>query len=217
MDKTVQEMFFPGSTYKVVSALAMLEDPDFDPMETIECTGRLEYGERVFTDTHRHGVVDLEQAIVQSCNIYFWHLVIDKGLTLAKMEAVARKLGLGERTGLGINSEVKGVVPTEASESRQGRFERGVLLNSAIGQGNVKTTVLQLAVLYAAIANGGYVVFPSLVDRVVTFDGKTVLETKPQVKNDETVIADFDRARVHRGLVGVVNTCLLYTSDAADE
>jgi penicillin-binding protein 2 len=206
VDKTVQEMFFPGSTYKVVSALAMLEDPDFDPMETIECTGRLDYGGRPFTDTHRHGVVDLEQAIVQSCNVYFWHLAIDKGLTLAKMEAVARKLGLGERTGLGINAEVKGVVPTEASESRQGRFERGVQLNSAIGQGNVKTTVLQLAVLYATIANGGYVVFPSLVDRVVTFDGKTVLETRPQRKNDEPAIATFDRARIARGLVGVVNS-----------
>lgn len=205
VDKTVQEMFFPGSTYKVVSALAMLEDPDFDPMEEIECTGRLDYGGRPFTDTHRHGVVNLEQAIVQSCNVYFWHLAIDKGLTLAKMKVVADKLGLGKRTGLGINSEVKGVVPTRVSESRQGRFERGVLLNSAIGQGNVKTTVLQLAVLYATIANGGDLYLPSLVDRVVTFDGKTVLETIPRRKNDEPVLASFDRERIARGLTGVVN------------
>lgn len=205
VDKTVQEMYFPGSTYKVVSALAMLEDPDFDPSETIECEGYLDYGNRRFSEHRHEGPIDLHQAIVQSCNIYFWHLAIDKGLTLAKMEAAARKLGLGERTGLAINAEVKGVVPTEASESRQGRFERGVQLNSAIGQGNVKATVLQLAVLYAAIANGGYVVFPSLVDKVVTFDGKTVLETRPQKKNEEPVIAPFDRARIHRGLVGVVN------------
>src|SRR5690606_28070398 len=135
--KTVQEMYFPGSTYKVVSALAMLEDPDFDPSEEIECERYLDYGNRRFTDTHRHGVVDLEQAIIQSCNVYFWHLAIDEGLTLGKMEATAKKLGLGERTGLGINSEVRGVVPTEASEAQQGRFERGVQLNSAIGQGNV--------------------------------------------------------------------------------
>ncbi len=205
VDKTVQEMYFPGSTYKVVSALAMLEDPDFDPNETIECEGYLDYGNRRFSEHRHEGPIDLHQAIVQSCNIYFWHLAIDKGLTLARMEATARKLGLGERTGLAINAEVKGVVPTEASESRQGRFERGVQLNSAIGQGNVKATVLQLAVLYAAIANGGYVVFPSLVDKVVTFDGKTVLATRPQRKTEQTVIAPFDRERIHRGLVGVVN------------
>lgn len=206
VDKTVQENYFPGSTYKVVSALAMLEDPNFDPAETIECEGFVEYGGRRFKDTHRHGVVDLEQAIIQSCNVYFYHLAIDKDLTLARMEELARRLGLGERTGLGINAEVPGVVPTEASESRQGTFQRGVRLNSAIGQGNVKATVLQIATLYAALANGGFVVTPSLVDRVVTSDGKLVLETKPKYKTDEPAIAPFDRERIHRGLIGVVNS-----------
>ncbi|MCA9684955.1 MAG: penicillin-binding protein 2, partial [Myxococcales bacterium] len=208
VDKTVQENYFPGSTYKVVSALAALEDPNFDPRETIECEGYVEYGGRPFTEAshHRHGTVDLEQAIVQSCNVYFYHLAIDKDLTLARMEEVARRLGLGERTGLGINAEVPGVIPTEASEARQGTFQRGVRLNSAIGQGNVKATVLQIAVLYAALANGGYVVTPSLVDKVVTSDGKLVLETSPKLKSRDPVIAPFDRERIHRGLIGVVNS-----------
>ncbi len=208
VDKTVQENYYPGSTYKVVSALAMLEDPNFDPEETIECKGYVEYGGRSFKEAgnHRHDIVDLHQAIVQSCNVYFYHLAIDKDLSLQRMEEVARRLGLGERTGLGINAEAQGVIPTEASESRQGTFQRGVRLNSAIGQGNVKATVLQVAVLYAAIANGGYVVTPSLVDRVVTSDGKLVLQTQPKFKNTEPVIAAFDAERIHRGLVGVVNT-----------
>src|SRR5690606_23740025 len=173
VDKNVQENYYPGSTYKVVSALAALEKPNFDPAETIECSGYIEYGGRRFAEAanHRHGIVDLEQAIIQSCNVYFYHLAIDKDLTLSDMEEVARRLGLGERTGLGINAEVPGVIPTEASESRQGTFQRGVRLNSAIGQGNVKATVLQIAVLYSALANGGYVVTPSLVDRVLTSDG----------------------------------------------
>jgi penicillin-binding protein 2 len=205
VDKTVQENFFPGSTYKVVSALAALEDPSFDPDEVIECKGHIEYGGRRFNDTHRHGEVNLEQAIVQSCNVYFYQLAIDHGLNLSRMRDVALKLGLGERTGLGINGEVPGVVPTEASESRHGRFQRGVLLNSVIGQGNVKATVLQIAVLYSAIANGGYVMTPSLVDRIETYEGKVVFETQPQPKTTEPVIAHFDRERIHRGLVGVVN------------
>ena len=206
VDKTVQENYYPGSTYKVVSALAALEDPNFDPDETIECVGRIEYGGREFTEAsnHRHGIVDLEHAIIQSCNVYFYNLALED-LTLTRMEEVARRLGLGERTGLGINAEVPGVIPTEASETRQGTFQKGVRLNSAIGQGNVKSTVLQVAVLYAALANGGFVVTPSLVDRVLTSDGKLVLETQPKYKSSEPVIAPFDAERIHRGLVGVVN------------
>ncbi|HVI02151.1 MAG TPA: penicillin-binding transpeptidase domain-containing protein, partial [Enhygromyxa sp.] len=208
VDKTVQENYYPGSTYKVVTALAALEDPNFDPEETIECEGYVEYGGRRFTEAanHRHGIVDLEQAIVQSCNVYFYHLAIDEDLSLSAMEEVARRLGLGERTGLGINAEVPGVIPTEASESRQGTFQRGVRLNSAIGQGNVKATVLQIAVLYAALANGGYVVTPSLVDRVLTSDNKLVLQTSPKYKSAEPVIAPFDAERIHRGLIGVVHS-----------
>ncbi|TPV93158.1 MAG: penicillin-binding protein 2 [Myxococcales bacterium FL481] len=205
VDKTVQEIYFPGSTYKVVSALAVLEDPSFDPEEEIECEGYIDYGGRRHRDSHRHGTVNLESAIVQSCNVYFWHLTMNKNLTLAKMERMARRLGMGDRTGLGINSEAKGIVPTEALESRQGRFQRGVLLNSAIGQGNVKATVLQVGVLYAALANGGRVVTPSLVDRIETYDGKVVLDNRVEVQTQPPVINAFDLGRIRRGLWGVVN------------
>ena len=205
VDKTVQEIYFPGSTYKVVSALAVLEDPGFDPEEEIECEGYIDYGGRRHRDSHRHGTVDLESAIVQSCNVFFWHLTMNKNLTLAKMERMARRLGLGDRTGLGINSEAKGIVPTEALESRQGRFQRGVLLNSAIGQGNVKSTVLQVAVLYAALANRGHVVTPSLVDRIETYDGKVVLDNRREVQGEDPVINAFDLERIRKGLWGVVN------------
>lgn len=207
LDKTVQEHFFPGSTYKVVSALAALEDPQFDPDAEVECHGSIMYGGRRFRDTHRHGFVDLEQAIVQSCNVYFYTLAMERTLSLERMERWARLLGLGERTGLGLNGEVKGRIPTEAFEAREGTYQQGVRLNSAIGQGNVKVTVLQLAVVYAAIANGGHVVTPYIVDRIVTNDDKLVFSNGPQFKNedDQPVIDPADRERIHRGLVGVVN------------
>ena len=205
IDKAVQENYFPGSTYKVVSALSMLSDSAYDPDEIIECGRYVEYGGRKFRDTHACGPVDLEDAIVQSCNVYFYRLAMERGLTLSKMEATARALGLGEPTGLGINSEAAGTVPTEASEIRQGSFQQGVRLNSAIGQGNVKVTVLQIAVLYAAIANGGSVVTPSLVDRIETRDGKLVFENTPRLRDASPAMESFDRERIHRGLVGVVN------------
>lgn len=205
IDKTVQEHFFPGSTYKVVSALAALWDPEFDPDAEFECTGSLVFGGRRFKDTHVHGRVDLERAIVESCNTYFYNLAVQSTLSLERVAPIARALGLGERSGLGINGEVKGTIPTEEFEAREGTYQGGVRLNSAIGQGNVKVTVMQLAVLYAAIANGGFVLTPYLVDRIETNEGKLVLSTQPQPRNEKPVIDAVDRARIHAGLVGVVN------------
>ena len=205
IDKTVQEHFFPGSTYKVVSAIAALSHPEFDPDQLIECEGYIKYGGRRFRDTHVHGEMNLESAIVESCNSYFYQLAVDNILSLDRVEQVARSLGLGERSGLGLNGEVRGTIPTEEFEAREGTYQGGVRLNSAIGQGNVKATVLQLAVLYAAIANGGYVMTPYLVDRIETNEGKLVFTSQPQRRNDQPVIDPVDRERIHRGLVGVVN------------
>ncbi len=205
IDRTIQEHYFPGSTYKVVSALAALNDPAFDPEEEITCNGSLKYGGRPFKCTHKHGPVNLEQAIVQSCNVYFYTLAVDKGLNLEHMETFARRLGLGERTGLGINSEARGRIPTEAFEAREGTYQRGVRLNSAIGQGNVTATVLQVAVLYSAIANGGAVMTPYLVDQIQTADGKLVFQSAPKQRPDLEPLLPADRQRIHEGLVGVVN------------
>lgn len=204
IDRTVQEHYFPGSTYKVVSALAALDDPTFDPEQTIECKGYVNYGGRKFKCTHKHGPVDLEQAIVQSCNVYFYTLAIEKNLSLERMETFARRLGLGERTGLGLNSEARGRIPTEAFEAREGTYQRGVRLNSAIGQGNVTATVLQIAVLYGAIANEGQVMTPYLIDRIETSDRRLVMQTRPQRRADLEPVLRADRDRIHAGLVGVV-------------
>jgi len=205
IDRSVQEHYFPGSTYKVVSALAALDDPTFDPEEEITCNGFLNYGGRKFKCTHKHGPVNLEQAIVQSCNVYFYTLAVDKNLSLERMEVFARRLGLGERTGLGINSEARGRIPTEAFEAREGTYQRGVRLNSAIGQGNVTATVLQIAVLYSALANGGKVMTPYLVDQIRTADGKLVFQSAPKQRPDLEPLLPADRERIHEGLIGVVN------------
>ncbi|MCB9754847.1 MAG: penicillin-binding protein 2 [Myxococcales bacterium] len=205
IDRTIQEHFFPGSTYKVVSALAALSDPTFDPEREIPCERYVRYGGRRFKCTHKHGPVDLHMALVQSCNVYFYTLAMEEILTLDRMEVFARRLGLGERTGLGLNSEVKGRIPTEAFEAREGTYQRGVRLNSAIGQGNVTATVLQLAVLYGALANGGRVMTPYLVDRIETHDHKLVFKSAPQQRAGLEPVANDDRDRIHAALIGVVN------------
>jgi penicillin-binding protein 2 len=205
IDRTVQEHFFPGSTYKVVSALAALDDPTFDPEREIVCDRFVKYGGRKFKCTHKHGPVDLHQAIVQSCNVYFYTLAMENTLALDRQEIFARRTGLGERTGLGLNSETKGRIPTEAFEAREGTYQKGVQLNSAIGQGNVTATVLQIAQLYGAVANGGQVMTPYLVDRIETHDRKLVFASTPQVRRDLEAIVPSDRRRIHQALIGVVN------------
>ena len=127
-DKVLAETYFPGSTFKVVSALAALEDQVVTPDERIKCHGWFEIGHRRFKCTKTHGVVGLFDAIVQSCNVYFYDLG-SRPQMLDRLEKVATDMGLGAPTGLGLNGEEAGFMPTggvvpraEAAESEERGF-----------------------------------------------------------------------------------------------
>ncbi|HZS36850.1 MAG TPA: penicillin-binding transpeptidase domain-containing protein, partial [Polyangia bacterium] len=202
IDKTVRENYFPGSTFKVVPMLAGLEDNLVDPDEHIVCHGALRFGKRWFHCVEPHGKVDLHGALVQSCNVYFFGLGDKVGLD--RMARVAEDLGLGAPTGLGINGEVAGFIPSMAYYKQQGDFQKGTVLNTAIGQGSVKVTVMQLAMAYAAIANGGKLFVPQLVERIETPSGQIVQEFPPRLRR--TLQATPEQlARVRQGLTDAVN------------
>ena len=95
---------------------------------------------------------------------------------------MALDLGYGQPTGLGLNGEVPGFIPTMEFYKKRGEFQKGMVLNTAIGQGDAKVTVLQVAMAYAAIANGGKLWEPQLVERIVTPSGKVVQEFPPRLK-----------------------------------
>jgi penicillin-binding protein 2 len=166
VDKTLGQHYPPGSLFKFVTAVAALEDGLITGAEVQHCPGHYERSNQTFRCTAAHGYVDLQQAIAQSCNVYFWKLAENVGLD--RMAEVAHDFGFGKPTGLGLNGDIPGRVPDKAWYRGRGEFKIGNTLNAATGQGDVEVTVLQLAMSYAAIANGGTLWTPQLVLRVQT-------------------------------------------------
>ncbi len=203
IDKTIYESYFPGSTFKPITALAALGDNIVDPAAQVDCPGFYEIGNRRFRCTQAHGSVDMRRALVQSCNIYFWKLAEQVGLD--RINRYAQFFGLGQRSGIGINTEANGFLASrEWYEQQHERFRVGFTLNTAIGQGNTRVTLLQLAMVYAAIANGGTLYVPQLVESVQEPDGTIVEEFEPRVRR-RVQISPEHLTYVIDGLYGVVN------------
>ncbi len=205
IDKTIYESYFPGSTFKPISALAALGDSILNPSDRVECIGYYTVGNdtRPKLCTSAHGEVDMRTALVQSCNVYFYKLAEQVGLE--RLNRQARSFGLGQRTGIGINSEARGFLATrEWYEDRFGRFRVGYTLNTAIGQGNTRVTLLQLALAYGALANGGILYQPQLVESIREPDGTLIEEFAPVI-NRRIDITDEHLALIQSGLNGVVN------------
>ena len=203
IDKTIYESYFPGSTFKPISAIAALDSEVLDTSFRVECPGYYQVGSQKMKCTSSHGEIDMHGALVQSCNVYFWKLAEQVGLE--RLNRYAREFGLGERTGVGINSESKGFLASrEWYEEHYGRFRVGYTLNTAIGQGNTRTTLLQLALAYAALANGGTLYAPQLVESIQSPDGDVIEEFPPRVRRTIDVGAQHLAVTV-QALRGVVN------------
>lgn len=202
IDKALRVTYPPGSTYKFVATIAALEDGLGREDEPITCKGSLEVSGDTFGCTAAHGKLELVEAIQHSCNVYFWQLAQRVGLD--RMAQVANQYGFGSRTGLGLNGDAPGRAPTRAWYEQRTRFMIGYTINSATGQGDVEVTVMQLAMAYAALVNGGTLFVPQVVDRVARADGATVIQYAPQVKRQiETPPEILDLWK--RGMWKVVN------------
>jgi penicillin-binding protein 2 len=209
-DKTLAETYFPGSTFKPVSALAGLEDRLLTPEDKVKCGGSYELGRRRFKCTKTHLTVALYDAIVQSCNVYFYTLGARPGM-MDRLAKYGTELGLGAPTGIGFNGEEGGFLATEEWFREQKRqnpkaegFQMGQSLNAVIGQGSTRVTLLQMATMYAAIANGGKLWLPQIVERVESTDGQVLEEFAPRVRRELGISAE-SLAIVRQALVGVVN------------
>ncbi len=203
IDKTIYDTYFPGSTFKPITALAALNDDLVDPAQRVECKGYIELGNQRMRCTAAHGDVDMRSALIQSCNVYFYHLA--EAVGLERLTRYAREFGLGERTGIGINSEARGFLATrEWYEEHFGRFRVGYTLNTAIGQGNTRVTLLQLALAYAVLANGGTLYVPQLIERIEAPDGTVLEDIEPRVRRQISVDAPL-LEWIRPTLTGVVN------------
>lgn len=204
IDKTLYETYFPGSIFKPITAIAAVQDGIWDPATHVTCTGSYQLGNRSFGCLQVHGDVDLKQALTRSCNTYFYELATHIGID--RLAKYANEFGLGEPTGLGINAEASGFIPNKAWYEQQynNRFQLGFTLNEAIGQGNTKVTLLQLAMMYVGLSGQGTLFYPQLVERVVAPDGRTLEEFPPRIKRQSQVSAEL-LSYVREGLLGVVN------------
>jgi len=204
-DRAISGQYPPGSTYKPFVAAAGLQAGIVDPEEKIFCPGSFRLGRRTYRCWKRagHGWVDLRRAIVESCDVYFYQLGLEIGVD--RLASYARSFGLGSLTGIQLPHEKPGLVPTSAWKER--RFDevwlRGETLSASIGQGFNLATPLQLAVAYAAIANGGKVLAPRLVLQSADRDGNVIPAPPPEVRGTVTV-SDEHLERLREALEAVV-------------
>jgi penicillin-binding protein 2 len=204
LDKTISAAYPPGSTYKPFSAIAGLADGLVDPDAVVDCRGGFEYGKRYFRCTGVHRRVNLHGAMVQSCNTYFYEL--GSRISIDRLASIGLDFGFGVKTGIGVNPEARGRMPTRGWYTRRYKqaFYGGFTVLSAIGQGASTVTVLQLALAYAALANGGTVYQPQVVRSIETSDGTIVQEFPPRVRHVVDVPLDH-LTRIKASLEGVVN------------
>jgi penicillin-binding protein 2 len=188
IDKTLRATYPPGSIFKFVTTLAALEDGQAAEDESMFCTGSYELSGTRFRCHGTHEKVDLLQAIQHSCDVYFWNLAQRIGLD--RISDIARAYGLGAPTNLGLNGDSGGRIPTKAWYEKNGRYKIGYATNAAIGQGDVEVTVMQMAMAYAAMANGGSLFVPQVVERVESFEGRPIVSYDPKVARNVKVPSD---------------------------
>jgi penicillin-binding protein 2 len=165
LDRALQSQYPPGSTFKIVTAIAGLEEEVITPDTKVNCKGGLQYGGRFFGCWRKrgHGVVSLHRAIVESCDTYFYE--VGRRLGVDRIHDYAISLGLGKETGIGLVREREGLIPNTKwkREHKKLPWFPGETLMTAIGQGYVTTTPIQMAVMTSTIVNGGTQYKPLLI------------------------------------------------------
>ncbi len=204
-NKAIQGEYPPASTYKIIASLAGLQEGVITPDETIFCPGYHRFGNRTYRCWRRggHGRVDLNQAIARSCDVYFYQ--VGQRLGIDRLAFYANASGLGKRTGIALDHESRGLVPTAAwKKKRTGiAWQAGETLSVAIGQGFNLTTPLQMAMFTAAVANDGNRYQPVLVKNIVK-PGGTPAVARPPKRVGRLPVDAAHLAEVKRGMWEVV-------------
>lgn len=205
-NRAVQNHYPPGSIHKPIVAAALLSEGIVDPQTTVFCPGFYRFGGRSYRCWKKagHGRIDLIGALRESCDVFFY--TYGQKLGIDKLARYVRAFGIGRPSGLGIGREAPGLVPS--SEWKRRRFGKpwypGETVSASIGQGFNLYTPMQLAVAYAAIANGGTVREPRLVLRLESQDGITV-KTFPPAEGERVPVTKARLALVRRALHAVVH------------
>ena len=205
-NRTIQNKFSPGSTFKLIMTLAALQEKKITPDTTFFCGG----SQYIYNRTFRcwkpggHGAVNLHKAIVQSCDVYFYN--VGMRMDIDTIAQYAKKFGLGSSTGIDLQNEAAGLVPNREWKQRvaHDKWYPGETISVAIGQGPVLVTGLQMASAVAAIATDGIREQPHLLSAILDPDGK--VKDVAHVKKEEITGIDQSNYEIlKQALWGVVN------------
>ncbi len=205
-NKALTGMYPPGSTFKVITALAGLENGVVNNSSSVVCNGYHEVGSSRFNcwKRHGHGSTSLKKSLRESCDVYYYQM--GEKLGMDKIAETAKKFMLGSALGIGLKNEKNGLIPSP--EWKQKRFGKrwfpGDTITASIGQGYVLMTPIQLASMAATIANDGKIYRPTLVKRIVDPDGKPIKEYATEMLGTTGISAENFRL-VKQGLLSCVN------------
>ncbi len=175
-DRVIKGTYAPGSIYKIVTAGIGLENKIVDRYSRFAaCAGKLLIGNRVFKCWKAHGSLNLVNAIVQSCDIYFYQLSMKIGIN--KLYQGAKSLGLGQPTGIDLDGESKGFIPdSNWLNKKYGKYgwSKGSIANLGIGQGEILLTPIQVVTLFSGIANNGKTFSPHILKKIVNNKGEVI-------------------------------------------
>jgi penicillin-binding protein 2 len=205
-NKVLQAEYPPASTYKIVTAIAALEEGIIDQHTEFHCPGHLWFGDRAFRCWRKggHGDVNLVQALAQSCDVYFYHVGLQLGIE--RLAWYAKAFGLGDSTGLDLGHEADGLVPTADWKKRRTgiAWQEGETLTIAIGQGYNLATPLQMAHIIGAVANDGVRIAPSIVRSIKEADHSLVWRSEPKIIG-HLPVSEKNLAIIKKGLFNAVN------------
>ena len=200
INKTIQSTYEPGSTFKMVTAIAGLETGAITTKERINDTGvyrkyNMEWKCWYYTSYHRgHGYQNVTQALQHSCNYFFYETGDRMGID--NLSKYALHFGLGKKTGIELPNEKEGAVASKETYAKirnGGRIGPGDVLNASIGQGDNNFTPMQIAKYISSIANGGNVVKPTIVKSILNSDGSEVSRDEiTQYTNEKLGYSDTD-------------------------
>lgn len=205
-NKAIQGEYPPASTYKIITAMAGLEEGVIDEKTILFCPGYYKFGDREYRCWKKggHGSVNVGRAIAESCDVFFYQVGLRLGVD--RLASYAKAAGLGTVTGIQLEQESKGLIPTAAWKKRRMgvAWQGGETLSVSIGQGFNLTTPLQLANMISSIANGGTCFTPLIVKKIQNASGETIKEFNPEIKG-YLPVSPKNLDIVKKGLWEVVN------------
>ena len=206
INRTIQGVYPPGSIFKLVTLAGALEDKIIDPNTTFNCNGSYFFGNRIFKcwEPRGHGSVSMLKAVAQSCDVYFYQVALRLGLDRWSYYAI--ESGLNKKFGIDLPDETPGLIPTRYYYNKkygQGEWVKNLVINLGIGQGEVLTTPLGMAVFYSSLINGGVIYQPHIVKEIRSPEGRIFVNRKTVLGH--LPFSNNTLGLLKQGLIEVVN------------